>query len=149
MTYSYFTPNNILTNATLTLRNSLCEQVQELLHLVKTELEYRIYVVAQVRGACYTNHRVITIPKWVCTVKLQNKRQWYVAHEIAHAYAHNIHGNKIASHGSEFMQQLKRICPTEYLHFETGYKPRNAKQAGISQSMHINNMLVGVMPSDF
>lgn len=149
MTLSYFTPKNIMSNATLTLRNGLCSEVQELLHNVRSKMHYRVYVVAQNRGACYNAQRVITIPAWVCTATLQNQRQWYVAHEIAHAYARKNHGDKIESHGPEFMATLKQICPPEYLHFETEYKPRNAKQAGISQNKHINNMYAGVMPSDF
>ena len=146
---SYFTPKNILSNATLTLRNSLCSQVAELLDNVRSKMHYRVYVVAQVRGACYSRQRVITIPKWVCTLELQNNRQWYVAHEIAHAYTHEVYGDNVQSHGAEFMEQLKQICPPKYLHFETAYKPRNAMQAGISQNKHLNNMLAGVMPSDF
>lgn len=90
---------------------------------------WRIYCVNQSRGRCYGGwKKVITIPKWA--VEKDNSKPgysvWYISHELAHAYE----ANKW-DHGPEFMDWLIRICPPEFVHYELGYKPRNAMAAGI------------------
>lgn len=52
--------------------------------------------------------------------------EYMLAHEIAHAFA-----GHDANHGPVFMGWLKRLCPEEYQHYEYGYKPRNARAAGL------------------
>lgn len=53
---------------------------------------------------------------------------YYVSHECSHVIA-----GHSAKHGPDFMAVLKRICPVQYIHYETGYKPQNAAAAGISK----------------
>jgi len=88
---------------------------------------WRFYVVDQTRGQCYAIHKVITIPAWIFRKKTLDYKIYYICHEMAHAYDMCKH-----NHGHEFMEWFKKICPTEYQHHELGYKPRNARAAGIS-----------------
>lgn len=85
------------------------------------------YIVEQSRGRCYYTQKAITIPLWA-TKRGTDYMDWYVCHEIAHAYA-----GYSAKHGSVFMEWLKRICPEVSIHFELTYKPRNATAAGITE----------------
>lgn len=87
---------------------------------------WSFYAVAQQRGRCYQNQRVITIPIWVINRNTREK-VWYIAHEMSHAFDECRH-----EHGPEFMDWLKRICPQDCIHYELGYKPRNAAAAGIT-----------------
>jgi len=84
---------------------------------------WKMYVVDQRRGWCRHNTKTITIPKWCMVDKREGYLQYYVAHELSHI------GNP--GHGENFMEQLKRLCPPEYWHYELNYKPRNAAAAGI------------------
>lgn len=80
------------------------------------------------RGYCYEKTKVITLP-WHALEANPAKpgySEYYLAHEIAHALA-----GKKAAHGMVFMEHLKALCPPEHIHYETNYKPRNAKMAGI------------------
>ena len=87
---------------------------------------WSIYTVNQTRGRCYYQAKIITIPVWCLNHhKGIGYKIWYISHELAHTFA------KGDNHGSLFMEQLIRICPKDYLHFELGYKPRNASKAGI------------------
>ena len=105
------------------------------------------YVVDQIRGRCYFDHRVITIPAFVFGKPETNKYvSWYLAHECAHGFNFLSCHYEQDNHGPMFMQELKRICPADSLHFETGYKPRNATAAGISNIPFFNT---GVIPDDF
>ena len=92
---------------------------------------WTILVVDQTRGRCYYRDRRITIPIWAVSPSKNNKnlgyKEWYVSHELAHAFA-----GSNAKHGQDFMEWLMIICPIQYRHYELGYKPRNATQAGIS-----------------
>lgn len=92
---------------------------------------WRIYAVDQRRGTCYLHRKVITIPVWVIKNNHGNGKElcWYLSHELAHAYAW-IH-DRCGDHGPKFMRWLKQICPPDCIHYELGYKPRNAKAAGI------------------
>lgn len=86
---------------------------------------WSFYAVSQTRGRCYMREKVITIPIWVIK-KNTREKVWYIAHEIAHAMDKCQH-----DHGPEFMGWLIRICPQDCVHYELGYKPRNAAMAGI------------------
>ena len=89
--------------------------------------DWKIHPVAQTRGRCYFNAKLITIPTWAIDRSIEYK-SWYIAHELAHAYDKCKH-----MHGPEFMEWLKIICPKEFIHYELGYKPRNASAAGIGK----------------
>jgi hypothetical protein len=89
---------------------------------------WKIFTVKQERGKCYYQSKVITIPTWVIDHRSVEEKTWYISHEIAHK-----HAGWHAKHGPEFMEWLKRICPSESIHFELGYKPRNAASAGITK----------------
>jgi hypothetical protein len=90
---------------------------------------WRFYGVRQNCGRCYGRPRVITIPAWVLTNHPVNYKEWYVCHEMAHAY--NMIDGTFDIHGPNFMYFLKTICPADCVHYELGYKPRNAASAGI------------------
>lgn len=85
------------------------------------------FAVNSRRGFCTYTLKTVTIPVWAIN-KGKDHATWYIAHELAHIYA----GYK-AHHGPQFQAQLARICPIECQHFEYGYKPRNAKAAGLMQ----------------
>lgn len=94
---------------------------------------WRIYVAEQDTGWCLNSARVIIYPSWLFTSSNPKERSlsfriWYLSHELAHAMDECKH-----NHGPEFMHWLKVICPPEAIHHELGYKPRNAKAAGIGQ----------------
>ena len=84
-----------------------------------------IYVVKQVRGHCWYGSHIITVPLWAFE-RSEAYVIYYLCHEMAHAFA-----GYEAAHGPAFMAMLKRICPAGYLHFETGYKLKEAVEAGI------------------
>ena len=89
-------------------------------------LGWTFYVVNQERGRCYHSRKWITIPLHAWQRQSDGYLAYYIAHEAAHAYA-----GREANHGPAFMNWLKRLCPANYLHYELGYKPRNAIAAGI------------------
>lgn len=87
---------------------------------------WQFFAVNQKRGRCYYAPKFITIPLFAFN-KTEDYLTWYVAHEMAHAFA----GYK-ANHGPDFMAELKRICPKEAIYHELFYKPYNAIAAGIT-----------------
>ena len=100
--------------------------------------EWDIYCCDVKRGFCRPQSKYITIPLWTtgegmrCStpVDLYNKPMvwvYYIAHELAHAVADT------CKHSSKFYEAFKRLCPEELQHYELGYKPRNAKAAGIKE----------------
>lgn len=92
-----------------------------------------VYAVNQRCGRAYFKKRMITIPfHAINRPKGDGYTLYYLAHELAHI-ADDDAGTRDRSkpHGPSFMQQLKRLCPPEYWHWELGYKPRNAAAAGI------------------
>jgi len=90
---------------------------------------WRFYVVNQQRGRCYYNAKIITIPLWTYKENHDKEyRLYYLAHELAHIAA-----GWENDHNQVFMRELKRICPAHLVHYELGYKPRNAAAAGITQ----------------
>lgn len=88
---------------------------------------WKFLAVRQTRGRCYYKIKTITIPAWAYN-RSGTYRAWYIAHEMAHAYA-----GWEAKHGEVFMSWLQAICPADALHHELGYKPRNAANAGITR----------------
>ncbi len=93
--------------------------------------DWKIYCVDQRRGRCYETEGFVTIPLWA----IQRPRgpgylKWYVSHELSHLF--NYHYATGRNHDAGFMSWLKKICPREFQHFETGYKPSLAAAAGIS-----------------
>jgi len=135
-----FIPNCINRDAMKTLFTGCSSQVKENgMNLVK-ENNWRFYCVDQSRGRCYLREQVITIP--VFAMKRDHGfKEWYISHEMAHAYAWMIH--KHWEHGPEFMRELIRICPNEFIHYELGYKPRNAASAGITSKGVIDTSALG------
>ena len=89
---------------------------------------WRFYSVKQSRGRCYYDSKVITIPIHAIMHRDIGYKIYYISHELAHAsipWGHH--------HDAVFMAKLIEICPAEYVHYELGYKPRNAASAGIGQ----------------
>ncbi|WCD44309.1 hypothetical protein Tiera_053 [Polaromonas phage Tiera] len=108
--------------------------------------DWGFYVTDSARGYCYYAEREITVPLWVIEKGVQGQITQYFAHEMAHAFTSRMH----QPHGSEFMANLIKICPAEFLHYEVNYKPRNAKAAGISKCAVMNAFTFkGELPSDF
>ncbi len=56
--------------------------------------------------------------------------EYYVLHELAHVLQHLDNPND-SGHSELFYSHFTRICPEEIQHFESGYKPRLAKAAGV------------------
>lgn len=121
-------PANILQAETFKLQAGLyiTWQVQKVINSLRQQ-GWRFYIVNQSRGRCYYKAKIITLPIWALQ-KPNGYFNWYTAHECAHTFAQN------DNHGPIFMHYLKKICPEEYWHFETNYKPGNAKSAGISKT---------------
>jgi predicted metal-dependent hydrolase len=103
------------------------EYGKELLHTQG----WKFFAVRQSRGYCHSGHKIITIPIFAIDRSVEYKA-WYISHEMAHAYDNCVH-----NHGPEFMEWLKKICPKESIHFELGYKPRNAAKAGIKYEIDL------------
>lgn len=97
------------------------------------EEDWEFYIVRQNCGKAYSLRKHITLPTFALNPKLEVTKPgyatWYTAHECAHAFAFK---EKHFEHGLPFMQALKVICPKDFWHYETSYKPRNAASAGIS-----------------
>lgn len=92
---------------------------------------WRFYGVRQTRGQCYGKSKVITIPEWVLSRAIDYK-EWYVCHEMAHAFNYIDNNYKYMNgHDERFMEMLIAICPSDCVHYELEYKPRNAAAAGI------------------
>lgn len=89
---------------------------------------YTAWGTDTVCGYCDSRNKIITIPMWAVRSKRRGRLVQYVAHEIAHAWTEDERG-----HGKNFMEYMMILCPEEYWHFETEYKPRLAKAAGISK----------------
>lgn len=88
---------------------------------------WKMLVINQRRGFCRYFEKVVTVPAWAFNPsKDDGYRAWYLGHEIAHAVA-----GPAAKHGPDFMEQLKLIVPAAWVHYEYGYKPRNAMAAGV------------------
>ena len=125
MTFSYRLPANIDHSKTACL---LFLDFPPMTQLI--EEGWTFYAVDQTRGRCRHNTKTITIPCWAFATEQEAPGYllWYLAHECAHAIA-----GPFAKHGPLFMEALKRICPAHCIHYELGYKPRNAMAAGIRQ----------------
>lgn len=125
MNMRYFKPRNIDKSYNAKLLDQLPESVRNhLRNLVRDE--WRIYCVDAVRGMCWRD-KVITIPIWAIEKNFSTK-VWYLCHEMAHAFV-----GVSQHHNQVFMEKLIEICPKEFIHHELGYKPRNARAAGIGQ----------------
>lgn len=84
------------------------------------------------RGYCRYRAKLITIPRHALN-RGGDYLTYYLHHEMAHALLAELRlSNLIEPHGPEFMAKLIEICPPHCLHYEVGYKPRNAVAAGIS-----------------
>lgn len=92
----------------------------------KTLKEWTILIKDNHRGWCHPRTKFISIPLWAIQGKGRGYFEYYLCHEVSHALA-----GGSANHGPKFMEKLIEICPSEYLHYELNYKPRNAASAGI------------------
>ena len=120
-------PNLVNDQYTAFLRSGL--YVPTSVHKKMQELSakgWTFWAVDQSRGRCYYGSKIITIPVWVFK-RTTGKLVWYICHEMAHAITPLMY----ESHGTEFMRNLARICPSEYIHYEAEYKPRNLIRSGV------------------
>lgn len=123
-TPGFFLPDSIVPISLPQLFQNVPESVKQYARALLKD-GWRIYCVSQSRGRCYGRERVITIPLWA-TKRDRTFITWYISHELAHAYDRCLH-----NHGPQFMEWLKQICPADSIQHELGYKPRNARAAGI------------------
>lgn len=86
---------------------------------------WEFYATSNDRGYCDFRYKFITLPQHAF-LKDDSYLNWYLAHEMAHAYA-----GYEAKHGPLFMKKLQSICPTSCIHHELNYNPKNAMLAGI------------------
>lgn len=107
----------------------LAPTVRDTLRELVNDYSWQIFTVNQSRGRCYYNTRIITIPAWAMDKEQTNPGYvtWYTAHEMSHCYEPK------DGHGDRFMGKLIEICPENCIHYELGYKPRNAARNGIGQ----------------
>lgn len=128
-------PTRIHTEYTDLFREIAAELLERAVYAISPE--WKIYCCDVRRGFCRPWRKVITIPLWTTgesRVNYTPRDLWdrpmvwvyYIAHELAHAVADT------EKHGPEFYEAFKRLCPEELQHYELGYKPRNAKAAGIT-----------------
>jgi predicted metal-dependent hydrolase len=119
-------PNSIDMWASLEFLESMDTRIKSW-YLQLSKQGWRFYITEQSRGRCQWGYRTCTIPAWVLAFP-KEKQTWYLSHEMAHAFA-----GWEAKHGPVFMDWLKKICPADCIHYELGYKPRNAMAAGIGK----------------
>jgi predicted metal-dependent hydrolase len=81
------------------------------------------------RGRCYYGKQWITIPLWAIEKKGKGYWVYYIAHELAHTSVPLY----CEPHGREFQEELKRLCPQEFVHHELEYQERHATAAGITK----------------
>jgi hypothetical protein len=121
-------PNNIMPGQTRELRERLAEAG------IPIPDRLDVYVTKTVRGRACIRGRNVTVPLWAYDLKRSDRDThgmdpdypiYYACHEIAHIMAPG------ANHGPKFMAAFRAICPEHLQHFELGYKPRNARAAGI------------------
>lgn len=122
-------------------------KLPEVLHSLKWK-GWKVLCTSANRGYCNYLRKEITIPEWAVS-RGREYSNWYLAHELSHALTFD-EGFRKEHHGPNFMRNLILICPTESLHLETTYKPRNAQSAGISKYECFNQMNAnnGVLPVD-
>ena len=95
-----------------------------------------VYVAAVRRGLAHNASKRITVPAWVfdTSINFCGKAHvqggnafaaYYLAHELSHVVSLD------SGHGRTFMLAFMRLCPAALQKYESVYKPRNAKAAGI------------------
>jgi len=89
---------------------------------------YRLFVTDTVCGRTTYEKGWITVPKWAYD-RGKDYFTYYVAHELAHAFAYERYGN-VVTHGKEFYDFFNILCPKVHQHFEFDYKP-NAKRFSV------------------
>lgn len=92
-------------------------------HAINTGWEFA--VVNQTHGYCNWARKEFCVPSFIFARPI-DYQLYYLAHELAHVFA-----GSAAKHGPQFMAEFKRICPTEYHHYELEYKFSHALEAGI------------------
>lgn len=132
---SMWRPNNIWIDGMSKIFADVPESVKVFARQLRDERGWNFYAVDQRVGRCYYHHKVITVPKHAILNPQLTYKIWYVSHEMAHAFNTFQTESGVMraydSHGPKFMEQLIRICPENAIKHELGYKPRNAKSAGI------------------
>ena len=121
-----FKPKNICIDSMKILFTDVPESLKKIARELRDSKGWAFYSVKQRRGTCYFNSKVITIPTFAIYHKNPKYKIWYIAHELSHALVGRGHG-----HNQVFMNKLIEICPSDSIHYELGYKPRNASRAGI------------------
>lgn len=89
---------------------------------------WQFSVVWQDRGFCCRSTKTITLPVWAWDSDRLGYKEYYLAHECAHAFAEL--GSK---HGPKFMEKFMEFCPPEFQPYELEYQPESALAAGIKQ----------------
>jgi hypothetical protein len=120
-----YKPANVDYSAMPLLFKDVPTHIKEIAKQIITD-GWNIYTVNQSRGYCNYDAKLITIPVWCMNTRHgAGYKIWYISHELSHVFTRG------DNHGTRFMNKLIEICPDEFIHHELGYKPRNAKAAGI------------------
>lgn len=106
----------------------------KLLKDANMQTEVPLFAVNQRRG--HYNHKkgYIVIPIHAIKSPKPGYLVYYVAHELAHVFT----PSTSTPHGGEFMDNLKKICPKPFQHYEYGYKPRNAARSRVETIRETN-----------
>lgn len=108
------------------------------------------YVTDSNNGRARSTVKTITVPLWAFNMNPRDERIhkndpsyaiYYYAHEAAHAWVSHNKVKDDSPHGRLFYKEFKRICPPSLWHYELGYKPRDAKRAGIDPDPKINQAI--------
>lgn len=131
-----FVPNKIDNSRTLKFGNN--DRLHPRIQAKVDELHskgWRFFVADHTSSWAQRTTKVIVI----CLSHWHSDHDYYnyvVAHECAHAQNWE-DGLVNENHGPKFMAALIQICPDEWLHYEIGYKPRNATAAGITTNGYV------------
>jgi predicted metal-dependent hydrolase len=121
--------------------NKIIHKYDEIINKTAQELLYNYdkrlsvnsikgYVTDTTRGMAYGDEKIYTVPFW--SYKRSKKYfTYYVAHELSHIIQAMKY--KYTLHDEKFYDIFKRICPTEFQHYELHYK-KSAGRYGIRKS---------------
>ena len=132
---------------TISKPRKICKDLQEIINsrveelITKSKLSVKLkkqlreipaYICDQKQGVCFYDRGYFTIPLWAYK-RGQDYFIYYVSHELAH-WATRLVCPQHTGHSKYYYNYFKKICPIELMVYELDYKPKNAKDAGISYS---------------
>jgi hypothetical protein len=101
--------------------------IRQAAEVMTGEIHNNLYITNTRRGRCGDND--LTVPLWAYDDEREGYFIYYLAHELAHKYNRMDKGTR--GHSKPFYNWFKVLCPVEFQHYETEYKPRLAANSGI------------------